>query len=128
VKNASPCAHPDAPEFDSGPWQDREIQAVILLYRAMLNAVVTEKKYTKRHMIIATQALGLNRSRGSIEAKLMNVTAATEQLGRSDLSMSDHGYRPLSNMQKALKEAVADWIKRGGVVLPTDERGQQRAS
>lgn len=113
--------------FDSGPWQNNEINALICLYQAMLNAQFEGKKYTKRHMIIAVQALGLNRSRGSIEAKLMNMTAAVESIGRPDLSMSDHGYRPLSNMQKELKRLVTLWaaeIKS----LPAYPHEQERAS
>ena len=50
------------------------------------------------------------RSKGSVEMKLMNVTAAVESLGRADLSMAEHGYRPMPNMQKALKDYVAEWL------------------
>jgi hypothetical protein len=41
--------------------------------------------------------------------KLMNVTAALEAIGRDDLSMAEYGYRPMTNMQKALKDAVVKW-------------------
>jgi hypothetical protein len=47
-----------------------------------------------------------NRSRGSIEAKLMNVTAVLHDLGREDISMAEHGYRPLSNYQADLRTTV----------------------
>ena len=100
-------------------WNDSEQNAVVALYVAMLLHVQNGEKYSKAAMIRATQNnhsgpidSGLNtaplklRSKGSIESKLMNVTACIEKLGRPDLSMSEHGYRPLSNCQKSLYQAV----------------------
>ena len=64
------------------------------------------------------------RSRGSIEAKLVNVTAVLHDLGRDDVSMTEHGYRPLSNYQSDLKAmvvgllAVRDEAVAGGFQVP----------
>jgi len=114
-----------------GPWGLDEIDAGISLYLLMLACAANRRPYNKAAMIRHVQNnhagpidSGLNtaplkeRSRGSIEAKLMNVTAAVESLGRPDLSMSEHGYRPFPNMQKALKERVAERID--GVYIAVD--------
>lgn len=51
------------------------------------------------------------RSKGSVEAKMMNVTAALQSIGRDDLSMAGFGYVPLPNMQAALKARVTELVK-----------------
>ncbi len=105
----------------SPPWNDAEIAAILRLYRSMWIYATAGVDYNKAQMI--REASGkldkfhtcnaplMLRSRGSIEAKLMNVTAALESIDRADLSMNEYGYRPLSNMQAALKDAVVDWAK-----------------
>ena len=99
-------------------WTDAEIDAVITLYLSMAASAYNRRPYNKAAMIreyrgeshgdLAPHFTLGNRTKGSIEAKLMNVTAAVELAGRDDLSMSDYGYRPLANMQKALRERVAE--------------------
>jgi hypothetical protein len=103
----------------TGPWTDREITAVWILYRSMWIYATEGVAYNKAQMIRDTigpdtgpqAGTGplFGRSKGSIEMKLMNVTAALESIGRDDLSMAEHGYRPMTNMQKALKDAVVKW-------------------
>jgi hypothetical protein len=96
----------------SPAWTEPEIRAVVELYAMMRRHVNTGEPYNKARMIRNQQGpIGQlrDRSRGSIEAKLMNITGALDRLGRDDLSMSEHGYRPLANMQKALFEAVQRW-------------------
>jgi hypothetical protein len=59
-------------------------------------------------MIRAVQAEGLGaRSRGSIEAKLMNCSAAHADLYPNAVTMADYGYKAAPNYQKALRECVA---------------------
>lgn len=108
----------------AGPWTDNEIRYVLILYRSMWWHASHGEDYNKAQMIRdarqeRTQPAGFkampytaelrNRSKGSIEMKLMNVTAALESIGRDDLSMAEHGYRPMTNMQKSLKDAVVKW-------------------
>ena len=92
-------------------WTDTENVAVVALYRAMAARVESGEKYNKAAMIREAQAGALaDRSRGSIESKLMNVTAIVEQFG-CGRSMANHGYRPLPNYQASLRDAVLDAVK-----------------
>lgn len=105
-------------------WTDDECRAVVALYFAMLDKATAGAKYNKAAMIRATQEpQQINpgdatepplaaRSRGSIEAKLMNCTAAHEALrpvaaARRE-TMNDHGYRALSNYQRSLRDVMAE--------------------
>jgi hypothetical protein len=104
-------------------WTDNEIHEVLILYRGMWIYATSGVDYNKARMIReargqetpecpggAIAPLG-SRSKGSIEMKLMNVTAALESIGRDDLSMAEYGYRPMTNMQKSLKDAVVKWAR-----------------
>lgn len=112
------------------PWTPGENRAVCALYAAMRQCVDQGKRYQKAGMIRAAQhGVGpgdlnwadllapfagelAHRSKGSIEAKLMNVTAALDKLKLYQFSMAEHGYRPLSNVQASLVEAVKDYFGR----------------
>jgi hypothetical protein len=129
----------------AGPWTAEERAAVIGLYLEMrADADYTERTGTKSHtkagrireaMQATTQPAGFkatpytaelrNRSKGSIEAKLMNITAALEIIAadriHSDadravahrLSMKTRGYKPLANMQADLFSDVQRMITAG---------------
>ncbi len=99
------------------PWTDPENAAIVALYFAMLDrAAYAGEPYNKASMI--RQARGevvsdapyagklTARSRGSIEAKLMNCSAAHRDLNPQAVTMDSYGYRCLSNYQKALKVAM----------------------
>jgi len=97
-----------------GPWTDDENAAVIRLYFDMLSLATAGASYNKAGMIRSYQftdegrhaeALS-NRSRGSIEAKLMNCSAAHRDLQPRAETMDGHGYRALSNYQGALRTAM----------------------
>lgn len=113
------------------PWTDDECRAVVTLYLHMLNNATDGKPYNKAAMIREART-GLEcrvpdaercahpgrplaeRSRGSIEAKLMNCSAAHADLVPDAVTMDGYGYRALSNYQKALKHALAtEFSKRG---------------
>ena len=100
----------------SGAWTGQEQLDVIELYDQMHRCAMTGEPYNKAKMIRYTRDTSrLNaplaaRSKGSIEMKLMNISAACEALGRPDLSMAEHGFRPMKNMQKSLKDAVEVWL------------------
>lgn len=99
-------------------WAPEENGALVALYFSMRGRVDDGVDYNKAGMIRAVrgdnpnrldnvaETILENRSRGSIEAKLMNVTAVLHDLGRDDVSMAEHGYRPLVNYQADLKTIV----------------------
>ena len=108
----------------SPPWNDTENGALVALYFVMLDNAQAGKPYNKAAMIRCAQenpehpsqgsfAGNLSeRSRGSIEAKLMNASAAHRDLVASSVdnpelhTMDGHGYRCLSNYQADLKTAM----------------------
>lgn len=108
------------------PWTPAENAALVRLYFAMLDHAIAGEQYNKAAMIRTAQLGHLaprqapgatgplaNRSRGSIEAKLMNATAVHSHLGaRRAETMHDHGYRALPNYQAALKDAMRAEIER----------------
>lgn len=102
------------------PWTDQENAAVSALYFDMLGNAVNGYPYNKAQMIREAQCLDgchqplAARSRGSIEAKLMNcsaVHAAIAKCGPFD-TMNNFGYRALSNYQASLKPAMREAHKQ----------------
>jgi hypothetical protein len=119
------------------PWTDAENSALVALYFAMLDAATSGEKYNKAAMIRIAQnqpkssdpdKRGENaaavfaswdyagkladRSRGSIEAKLMNATAAHRDIDPTAVTMDGYGYRALSNYQSKLKDAMLNALMR----------------
>ena len=102
----------------SKPWNDIENGALVALYFEMLDAEMGEQRYSKADHIRAVrgepqtsvasfrEAPLANRSRGSIEFKLMNASAAHADLYPGDETMHNHGYRALPNYQADLKVAM----------------------
>ena len=119
------------------PWTDAENAGCCALYLVMQRFAATGKAYNKAGMIRVAQGnpkpqdldiSGDNhepgifcrlaeRSRPSIEMKLMNLSAVMESIGRPELSMSEHGYRAMPNYQSNLKTmAVAILAVRDAAV------------
>jgi len=121
------------------PWTPAENAALVSLYFAMLDRAIKAQPYNKAAMIRKAQngdfdglvsdnmngPLAL-RSRGSIEAKLMNASAAHADLltagGKSTdgphQTMAAHGYKAWGNYQASLKQAMADALEqREGISL-----------
>jgi len=112
------------------PWTPAENVALCRLYFTMLDAALDGRDYNKAALIRSAQGAGdqwqndshdadgnavlRNRSRGSIEAKLMNASAAHRDLVPGAETMDGHGYRALANYQAALKEAMADALAARG--------------
>ncbi|PVB59564.1 hypothetical protein DCO57_21635 [Labrenzia sp. 011] len=93
--------------MSSGDWSDMENDAVVAAYFAMLGDELSGRSYVKaEHNRLLQQQTG--RSRGSIEFKLCNVSAAALGLGLPIV----RGYRPRFNFQMALAEAVSRWLAR----------------
>ena len=112
-------------------WTPEENRAVCALYFTMLDKAVPGEKYNKAALIrvaqdgigprdlsetcnYATPFVGLlnARSRGSIEAKLMNCSAAHADLESGAVTMDGYGYRALSNYQAALRDAMYKALQR----------------
>lgn len=96
-----------------GPWADEENRAICELYFQMLDAATEGRSYNKAAMIRKAQYPEpefrgplWNRSRGSIEAKLMNCSAAHRDLREGHTTMDGYGYRALSNYQASLKATM----------------------
>ncbi|POF34177.1 DUF3883 domain-containing protein [Roseibium marinum] len=93
--------------MSSGDWSDTENDAVVAAYFAMLGDELSGQSYNKAaHNRLLQEQIG--RSRGSIEFKLCNVSAAAMGLG----VLTIKGYLPRFNFQMALAEAVSRWLAR----------------
>lgn len=135
----------------SPPWNDQENRALVALYFAMLDAATAPKLYNKAAMIRTAKGedpdgtvrdrnpafyglLGL-RSRGSIEAKLMNVSACHRDLTTTEdhpagaTTMDGYGYRCLSNYQADLKKWTLEAIEERQLDadIATSQANEQRA-
>ena len=83
-------------------WSNPEIDAIVADYFIMLRQEQAGRRYNKtehRHALMET----IDRSKGSIEHKHMNISAVLERLGLPYID----GYKPYRNIQQALFEAVA---------------------
>lgn len=126
------------------PWELTENEALIRLYFSMLERATTGQPYNKAAMIRAAQNgvdgisgtdferdwLGFagqlaGRSRGSIEAKLMNATACHRDELPDDETMDGHGYRALPNYQSHLRHLMRRALiaRRCHREVPAQERG-----
>lgn len=113
-----------------GPWADKENADCVALYFVMLGLATTGQSYSKAHMIRTVRAdtkpnelaiaAGLqcsdwgtleDRSRASIEMKLMNCTAAHAKL-QDGPTMDNHGYRAMPNYQAQLETAMSEALTR----------------
>lgn len=118
------------------PWTAHENRAICSLYHAMWRRLEDGKKLNKAALIrVAQHGIGPRdlshetveeavpfakklaaRSKGSVEAKLMNVTAILEATPPLDqFSLIADGYVPMSNYQAALKVAVLDYFDPEGI-------------
>lgn len=108
-----------------GPWTDDENGGCVALYFEMLDYAIPGQQYSKAgliriargetigHQCDAFDGLLSKRSRGSVEAKLMNCSAAHRDVGGfGAVTMDGYGYRCLSNYQATLKDAMAEELRR----------------
>jgi len=118
------------------PWSISENAALVSLYFDMLDSALIGAAYNKAEMIrlarheyeptpgsdvIFTGSMPdwacclQDRSKGSIEAKLMNASAAhrdvSAESGGNATTMDGYGYRCLSNYQATLKVAMTAGLK-----------------
>jgi hypothetical protein len=91
----------------SRSWTDTENDAVVAAWFAMLMDDLAGRGVNKAEQNRALQDQ-TGRSRGSVEFKLCNVSAAARAFGLPVL----RGYQPRFNFQMALAEAVSRWLAR----------------
>ena len=84
-------------------WEAPELSQVIALYFLFIANQLAGVKVVKSHHY-KPLAESLGRSIGSIESKLMNISACLKFHKRSDLIVK--GYKPLNNFSTDMLEAV----------------------
>lgn len=82
-------------------WSDDDNREIVALYNAMLALQHNGEKFTKAPMVRLV-AENQGRSKGSVECKLMNISAIRQERGMDIVA----GYKALSNYNKALVDAV----------------------
>jgi hypothetical protein len=103
-------------------WTDLENDACVASYFAMLSQELAGETYNKaaQNRLLQEQT---GRSRGSIEFKLCNVSAAFRGFGLPVIK----GYQPRFNFQMALAEAVSRWLAGHPDWEPSQIGAQSRA-
>ncbi|UAX94677.1 DUF3883 domain-containing protein [Ensifer adhaerens] len=89
----------------AGDWTDEENDAIVASYFSMLSNELSGRPYNKALQNRVLQG-ELARSRGSIEFKHCNISAAAKSFGLPVLS----GYQPRFNFQMSLAEAISRWL------------------
>ena len=102
-------------------WSEREIDLILADYFDMLSLELAGRRYNKAERNAALQKL-IGRSRGSIEFKHQNISAALMHLGLPWI----RGYKPMANFQHALLDGIArhyrDIEGRVDAQVPAPER------
>jgi hypothetical protein len=88
-------------------WTDEENDAIVADYFAMLADDLSGRRYVKAEHNRALQDR-IGRSKGSIEFKHANISAALIAFGQPTLK----GYLPRFNFQMSLAEAIDRWLLR----------------
>lgn len=91
--------------METSDWSNFENDAVVAAYFSMLSDELSGRRYNKAAQNRTLQDQ-IDRSRGSIEFKMCNVSAAMRGLGLPIIQ----GYAPRFNFQMALAEAAARWL------------------
>ncbi|TYC49400.1 DUF3883 domain-containing protein [Rhodobacterales bacterium] len=88
-------------------WSDRENDAVVDSWFSMLGNELSGRAYVKAEQNRKLQKV-TGRSKGSVEFKLCNISAAAKGFGLPIVT----GYQPRFNFQMALADAIARWLAR----------------
>jgi len=93
-------------------WQTDELDAIVVNYFVMLDAELSGRTYNKsRHSEALRERIG--RTHGSVEYKHQNISAVLNKLGLPWIP----GYKPQSNYQKALIDALDRYLSRDEAIL-----------
>ena len=87
-------------------WTDQQNDTIVADYFAMLADDIAGRAYNKAEHNRLLQAMS-GRSRGSIEYKHQNISAALKGLGEDWIP----GYKPAFNLQTSLVDAVVRWLE-----------------
>jgi hypothetical protein len=88
-------------------WADAEIRPTVTAYFTMLRAELAGRPYVKAAFNREVQA-ATGRSRGAVEYKFQNISAVLSEIGLPYVL----GYRPLANLQDALRTEVERFLAR----------------
>ncbi len=91
----------------AGDWTDRQNDAIVADYFAMLADDIADRPYSKAEHNRALQEV-IGRPRGSIEYKHQNISAVLQGTGQPWI----FGYKPAFNFQASLADAVLRWLDR----------------
>ncbi|WP_116599993.1 DUF3883 domain-containing protein [Primorskyibacter marinus] len=91
----------------TGDWSDIENDTIVAGYFSMLSDELSGRRYNKAAQNRSLQDQ-IGRSRGSIEFKMCNISAALRGLGLPTIK----GYAPRFKFQMSLAEAAARWLAR----------------
>jgi len=94
----------DADSITGTDWSRAEVEATVAAYFQMLDWELRGQVFNKAEQNRQLQALLPGRSRGAIEFKHANITAALHEIGFPGIE----GYKPRSNFQDLLREIVAE--------------------
>jgi len=99
-------------------WSDSETVALAQVYRHMSELQAQGKLgrgngKVSKSSLVKPIAAGQARSVGSIEAKLMNMSAVVESLGDDSSVRMVTGYKPLPNMSRSCREIVSNAFRKG---------------
>ena len=87
------------------PWTEQHVGQLLTIYFAFLASEQRGDKYVKAGPV-RELAEKQGRSKGSVEAKMMNVSAVLQAHGKPWVN----GYKPLPNYNKALVDQVMSRI------------------
>jgi len=96
-------------------WQDEELDAIVADYFAMLALDAAGQPFVKAHRARALMER-TGRSHRSVEFKHMNISAVAAELGLPIV----RGYRPLTNYQSAIFDAIDRHLDSHPEVLTDD--------
>lgn len=92
---------------ESGDWTDEENGILVSAYFDMLRSELLDERFVKAQVNRQLQDV-MDRGRGSIEYKFMNVSAVLREMSFPFVN----GYKPYPNIQASLRDAVRDEILR----------------
>ena len=94
-------------------WTEQECRIVISAYFEMLNLEQSGKKYSKAGFSRKYVPMLDNRTKGSYEMKLMNITSAIVSMNQEEgMSIPTiGGYKPYGNSQKLLKQLIREHLR-----------------
>src|SRR5688572_22650274 len=87
-------------------WSRNEVELIVADYFTMLNMELSRRSYNKTVFRQGLLPLLNSRSEGSIEFKHQNISAVLANMGLPYIK----GYKPRSNYQQLLEEAVAQYL------------------